>query len=67
MSIFNHKKEDKNDVFKASNKIDFDEINDKIKKIKDEDTAETMKAMLNAIWNLGNAFVKIVDKVDRLS
>lgn len=43
--------------------IDFDKINTKIEKIKDKDTAEAMKTMLDAIWTLGDSFVKIIDKL----
>lgn len=43
--------------------IDFNEINTKIEKIKDKDTAEAMKTMLDAIWTLGDSFVKIIDKL----
>jgi len=59
MGIFNIKHKETKRI-----EIDFDEINTKIKKIKDKDTAEVMKTMLDAIWIFGNSFVKIVDKMD---
>ena len=58
MGIFNIKHKETKRI-----EIDFDKINTKIKKIKDKDTAEAMKTMLDAIWILGDSFVKIIDKL----
>lgn len=58
MSVFNIKHKETKRIA-----IDFDKINTKIEKIKDKDTAEAMKTMLDAIWTLGNCFIKIIDKL----